>query len=1254
MKTNTLPIHQLSLYNTGRMTPEQIIAAFAVRGPVFGRIMDDLKAETPESRAQHHLIVGQRGMGKTMLLHRVAAELKIQPDLAEQFVPLVFAEEQYSVDRLSKFWLNCLDSLADAWEKAARQEEADEVDRVVGGLKSSQSRSVAEDGPVAERALNALLDLVKPTGQRPVLLVDNLQLVFERLEKAQQHSLRELLMRPGSPILIGASPSPPQESQDYGAPFYDHFKTHYLRPLDVGEMKELLLNLADVSGRPDVRGHVLDHPERLEVLRQLTGGNPRTTGALFFLYAEDFAPSVFGDLENLLDRVTPLYKARFEELTSQQQVIAGSVAGFWSPVTAAKIAEDTSLPAGTISSQLDRLEKVGFIEKVSLFGEARSGYQLAERFFNIWFLMRSASRRQRREVEFLTRFIESFYEAPDRRRLANSLMEESYFSGDRYQLSMAVAASLDHPETAGDLMRHTDLCLLRQRAEKDRAKLAEIIDFGSLPPAALEFHQLREKLAHLVPAHVGISGDYFANQVLGDRTLFKTGRRESIATRKDRLSQQEIEALLASVTSSRVADVGTYREEAVAWFEDRLRSGQLASGTNIDDWERAFGQAQDREVLRLMIDTLPSGTGAKLGRVTLDKISGAFEPRRDESAAKWFGWAYALHALLQRYNEAENAYRQALAKNPLEVATWNNFGNLLRDHLKRFDEAEQAFRKAINIDPKAATPWINLGNLLFSPLQRFAEAESAYRKAIILAPKNATAWSNLGTLLWQFPNRRDETEAVCRHTIELDPRNSAGWNGLGNILANHHKQYESAEEAYHKAIEYNPEDAVPWNGLGALFHDLHNNIEAEKAYREGIRRNPSFGQTWYNLGNLLQETERYVEAENAYREAIACDPNPAKPWNNLGNLLAKHLGRPEEAEVAYRKAIALKPNNAIYYINLGGLIETFFQRHEEAEASFRKAIELDPNNWQPWLNLGILLDAAFHRYEEAEEAYRRANALDAQGGAAWLNLGNLLQLHLHRYEEAERAYREAIKYNPANSLAWINLGMLLASHLQRYDEAESAYLEAIRLDADDPNPWNCLGNLYQDNFHRFDAAAKAYGEALRRNPAHEAAHHNSLFLHRDCLGEGSGTREMLNPLRGFQSSEFPESLDLQEALFASYDDNWGLVCESLAKALDQLENGFRPNTTDDWMRSSAVLLHLNDGEKLLRFLESRGDDARMRPWYEALRAHVVGDRRMLQNVAPEVRTLAEKFFDEIECRLVHLPAKTSRRPVVRVKQKKKL
>src|SRR5258708_21288589 len=99
-------------------------------------------------------------------------------------------------------------------------------------------------------------------------------------------------------------------------------------------MRSPLTALPAAGPRKAVRQRVLQHPARLTVLRQLTGGNPRIALTLFFLYAEDFAPSVFGDLEGLLDRVTPLYKACFEELTPQQPVIASAIANHSSPFPA--------------------------------------------------------------------------------------------------------------------------------------------------------------------------------------------------------------------------------------------------------------------------------------------------------------------------------------------------------------------------------------------------------------------------------------------------------------------------------------------------------------------------------------------------------------------------------------------------------------------------------------------------------------------------------------------------------------------------------------------------------------------------------------------------------------------------------------------------------------------------------------------------------------------------------------------------------
>ncbi len=1077
-----IALHQLSLYNSGRMSSEQIITTFAARRPLLDRILIDLSAEKPRSRAQHHLIVGQRGMGKTMLLARVAAELRTNDHYKGRFIPLVFAEEQYAVDRLSKFWLNCLDSLADAREAAKDKAAVDTIDAQVAHLTSRAAQATKYDQPFADEVYAAFSQAAQTNGQRPVLLVDNLQLVFERLETAQQHSLRELLTRPAAPIVVGASPSPPPSTQDYGAAFYDHFKVHYLRPLEEGEMRELLLHLAEAAQREDVRQRVLQHPARLKVLRQLTGGNPRTTLTLFFLYAEDFAPTVFGDLEGLLDRVTPLYKARFEELTNQQQVIVSSVANHWDPVTASTLAASTLLPASTISAQLDRLEKTGTLERVELFNQASTGYQIAERFFNIWFLMRSASRRQRREVEFLTRFLESFYEPLERSRLARHLMTEDRLSADRYLWSRAVADSLTEPETAEELKRHTDLLALQEKADAARSRLRELIDFDRLPPATLAFDELRQKLKGIAPEGACVRPEEFATAILGDRTLFGTGDREKLAIRSEYLAPEVAQGVLDTIAASRRADVETYTAEAVAWFSQRIASGQLRHRDNVEDWNRAFARADSSSTFQLMVDTLPNGFGEKLCDSAIQRIRGELEPPDGSPACRWHDWATDLHYKLAQDGDAEAAYR-----------------------------------KAARLDPKLSNPWINLGNLL----QR-------------------------------DPNRM---------------------------------------------------------------------LEAERAYREAIARKPSSAPAWHNLGNLLVRIHRFGEAEIAYNKAITHATDQAPSWYSLGCLLAHHL-----------------------------------HRFTDAESAFRNAIIHNPKLSRAWSDLGTLLQLHFNRFAEAESAYREAIAHDVHSPWPWNGLAVLLQSQIHRASEAEAAYREAIVRDQSLAAPWNGLGNLLQDNPDRSAEAESAYREAIARDPNYAAPWNGLGNLYCDLLNRYDEATAAYNRAIQIDPDGELPLQNLLFLRRDFLGEGSQAKALLNDLLARPTLQCPDTLHLHEALFAAYEANWGLASDALVQAIQLRPTGFASVTKDDWLRASAVLLHLNFGAELLALLDQLGESAaRLRPWVEALRALQLGDRRALQNVAPEIRVTAEIFYDGIEQRLLKLPQKTRRRPhpAPRPKQRRK-
>jgi tetratricopeptide (TPR) repeat protein len=95
---------------------------------------------------------------------------------------------------------------------------------------------------------------------------------------------------------------------------------------------------------------------------------------------------------------------------------------------------------------------------------------------------------------------------------------------------------------------------------------------------------------------------------------------------------------------------------------------------------------------------------------------------------------YALAALNDgRWEEAERAYRRALALRPEDPSLHNDLGILL-EGLGRLHEAERRYREACRLAPEDGVCRTNLADVL-AALGRADEAKAAYRAAERLAPE---------------------------------------------------------------------------------------------------------------------------------------------------------------------------------------------------------------------------------------------------------------------------------------------------------------------------------------------------------------------------------------------------------------------------------------------------------------------------------------------------------------------------------------
>lgn len=403
-----------ALYNPGVLRKEELVAGFVARKEELARLLAEVRA----GGKQHHLVIGQRGAGKSTLLLRLAFAIEDDPELAERALALRFPEEQYNVARLSDFWLNCVDALIDALEQRGEAQEAARLDAEVAELDA-----LVEPEQEAERARRALAVLVGHAARKQrllVLLVDNLDLVLQRL--AHEHwAMRDALSQPNGLMVVGACSAYPEELITYQSAFYDFFHLSELGPLGEEEARATVLHLAEVAGTPHVARVLREEPGRFRALLVLSGGMPRTLALLHGILASESSQRAEEDLELLLDQVTPYYKARFEELPPQSQLVLDAVALHWHPITAAECAARARLEINAASAQLGRLCKQGVLVKSQGGESSRLSFSVQERFFNLWYLMR-ASRRLRRRLLWLTGFLQTFYGQVEVERRAKELL----------------------------------------------------------------------------------------------------------------------------------------------------------------------------------------------------------------------------------------------------------------------------------------------------------------------------------------------------------------------------------------------------------------------------------------------------------------------------------------------------------------------------------------------------------------------------------------------------------------------------------------------------------------------------------------------------------------------------------------------------------------------------------------------------------------------------------------------------------------
>ncbi len=392
------------------------------------------------------------------------------------------------------------------------------------------------------------------------------------------------------------------------------------------------------------------------------------------------------------------------------------------------------------------------------------------------------------------------------------------------------------------------------------------------------------------------------------------------------------------------------------------------------------------------------------------------------------------------YN-AEDYYREALSRDPLDVRNNNALGLLLlRKGL--FEESEKYFRAAIkrqlerNPNPYDGEPLYNLGlSLKFQG--RTDEAYKSFYKACWNAAWQDSGYFSLAQISTQ---RGDFTEALSEVEKSLNRNGS-------NMLALHLKvallrKLNRVDDAKQLIVTILKEDKFNFGALYERFllsadrskldvmvalmrDDSHNYTEVALdylgagLYEEAIGvldiavehcANVSPMVYYYKAYSLYMIGGQSEQTTETFAKAAVADPKYCFP-NRL------------EAILALKKALELNENDAKAYYYLGNLFYDKRQ-HNKAIGYWERSVEIDPTFPTAMRNLSLGYFNKLSKQDEALKLLEKAFQLDTTDTRILMELDQL-------YKRLGREHSDRLEF--------------LNNYRSQIDERDDLYLEYVTL-----------------------------------------------------------------------------------------------------------------------------------------------------------------------------------------------------------------
>lgn len=884
-------------YNPAFLSEERLRESFVVRLDALQSILASIRENVGQSN-QHVLVIGPRGMGKTMLMRRIAAAIREDAALSGQWHPVVFTEESYNVCSAGEFWLEALFHLGneagnERWKKA------------------HEELLMEKDGVrLRERALSQLIGFAEAKDKRILLMVENMGMLFGgQINDNEAWAIRHTLLNEPRIMLIGTALQKFDEIENSDKAMFELFKVYELKPLNKEECGRIWVSIT---------GKTLGD-NRIRPVQILTGGNPRLVTIISKFGANISFSALLGDLMRLVDDHTEYFKSHLDNLTPPERKVYTSLLELWSPVSAREAAAAARMEVNETSAILARLVGKGAVVAAPGRGRAKA-YQSAERMFNIYWLMRRHGEPSKR-VKAIVDFMVHFYGEGEIVGVMRSIAEETCTltaddSGLLYSAYQGILGALTSArvrekcieQTPVDFFRSTDAPagiknIAGTKAAACYSRGEELFKSGSFEEAIVSFQEamrLNPQVSVLIALGMtaeklekhSMAIEYYDKAIEINPEHSGAWNNKGVVLGKLGMDEAAIECF------NKVIEINP--EHAGAWNNKGIalgNNGKREAAIECFDAAIKISPKYDASYCNKGV------TLAELGKLeaAVDCYDKAIEINSENiKALRNKGDTLVKLGALEA---AVECYSKAIAIDPKDVDAWQNKGVTLAD-LGKHEAAIECHDRVIEINPESADAWNNKGVAL-GELGKVEDAIECFDRALKVSPENAEVWNNKSILL----GRRGKHEAAIEcyeKAIKINPENASAWVSKGVALGVLRK-YDAAIECFSKAIEINPGHAGAWNNKGIVLGNIGRPEAAVECFDKAIQINPKNSEAWNNKGVAFGELGNIEMELECYAEAIKTNPENAKVWNNKGVALGK-LGKPMEEIEAFKIAIRLNPN----------------------------------------------------------------------------------------------------------------------------------------------------------------------------------------------------------------------------------------------------------------------------------------------------------------------------------------------------------